>query len=189
MNAHPETIASERLVLAPLGVEHTGALFEGLRDPDAYRFVPGDAPHNANVLALRYRRTTAGPAAPDERWWNWAVATLERPAHPFGTVETSLSRSGMDALLAYILGRSAWERGFAFEASAPQSLIFAVTHSPSVSTPTSTRATSVRSGSQSGSACIASKRIIGADCFKGSTSDEYHFRLITTDQKDDDGQT
>ena len=188
MNAHPEAIETERLILAPLGVEHANPLYDALRDAEIYRFVPGDEPQNPNVLALRYRRTAAGPAARDERWWNWAVAARERPASPFGTVETSLSQSGRHAVLGYMFGRAAWGRGFAFEAcSAAISYLRRVARTERIDAFVDTRnERSIRLAERLGMQRV--ETVIDADRFKGSASDEYHFRLLMTAQKDDDGQ-
>ena len=189
MNAQPGTIATERLVLAPLDVAHAHALFEALRDPEIYRYVPGDAPRDPSVLALRYRRIAAGPTAPEERWWNWAVATRERPADPFGTVETSLSQSGLYAMLGYRFGRSAWGRGFAFEAcDAAIAYLRRNARTERIDAYVDTRnERSIRLAERLGMHRV--ETILGADCFKGSSSDEYHFRLVWTDQKDNDGKT
>ncbi len=189
MKAHPEAIVTERLVLAPLDVEHAAALFEALRDSEVYRYVPGEAPHDANVLALRYRRTAAGPTAPDERWWNWAVAANDRPDLPFGTVEATLSQSGLHASLGYMFGRAAWGRGFAFEACrAAIEYLRTNARTERIDAYVDTRnERSIRLAERLGMQRV--ETIIGADRFKGSASDEYHFRLSWTDQKDSDGQT
>lgn len=188
MNAHPDAISTERLILAPLGVEHAGALFEALRDPELYRYVPGDAPERENVLAARYRRTAAGPRAHDERWWNWAVATRELPSLPFGTVETSLTHDGAHAVLGYMFGRSAWGRGFAFEAcGAAIAYLRERARTRQIDAFVDTRnERSIRLAERLGMERI--ETIVVADRFKGSASDEYHFRLLTTEQKDNDGQ-
>lgn len=187
MNARPQAITTERLLLAPLGVEHADALFEALHDAEIYRYVPGDVPQRANDLALRYRRTSAGPAAPDERWWNWAVAARERPAKPFGTVETSLSQSGKHASLGYMFGRSAWGRGFAFEAcSAAIAYLRRHAATERIDAFIDTRnERSIRLAERLGMHRV--ETVARADYFKGSASDEYHFRLLTTDQKEHDG--
>jgi len=116
LEGHPQPLFTERLTLRPLGPEHAPALFAAFRDPAVYEFIPDDPPRAAGDLEARYRRTSAGPPTNDERWWNWAVASRERPDAPFGTVETSIRCDTGRALIGYVFGRAAWGCGFACEA-------------------------------------------------------------------------
>ncbi len=185
----PARLETERLVLLPLGAEHASALFEALRDPEIYRYVPGDAPLAADVLEARYRRTAAGPAKNDERWWNWAVATRARPDAPFGTVEVSLTAHGACAQLGYLFGVAAWGHGFAFEAcGAAIAYLRAEARTKQIDAFIDTRnLRSIRLAGRLGLQRV--ETLIGADHFKGSASDEYHYRLLSTEQKDPHGQT
>lgn len=63
-------------------------------------------------------RVSRGPAAADERWWNWAIVTRAGPRRALGTVELSLRRDGAVTHLAYALGRAWWGAGYAREACA-----------------------------------------------------------------------
>jgi ribosomal-protein-alanine N-acetyltransferase len=176
----PARLETERLVLLPLGIEHAGALFEALRDPAIYRYVPGDAPLATDALEARYRRTSAGPAKPSERWWNWAVATRAAETRPFGTVEVSLTSSGAHAQLAYLFGVAAWGHGFAFEAcGAAVAYVRDQARTERIDAYIDTRnERSIRLAERLGLRRV--ETIIGADHFKGSVSDEYHYRLLST---------
>ncbi len=175
-------------MLVPLGVEHARALYDALRNPELYRYIPTDAPATARDLEARYRRTFAGPAAPDERWWNWAVAGRESPAVPFGTVETSLSQNGANAQIAYVFGLAAWGRGYAREAcEAVLAYLGERARTTTIEAYIDTRNTrSIRLVERLGLERV--ETISGADYFKGSPSDEYHYRLSLAADEVDDAQ-
>jgi RimJ/RimL family protein N-acetyltransferase len=178
VNLRPVALTTKRLTLSPLGAEHAAALFVALRDPEIYRYLPADPPRNIGALEARYRHTSAGPPKPDERWWNWAVALREEGALPIGTVEVTLREHGATALLAYVFGRDAWGRGIANEACAA-----AIAHlherarTREIDAYIDTRnARSIRLAERLGMQRI--ETVVEADHFKGSASDEYHYRLV-----------
>ncbi len=188
MSARPEALLTERLALTPLDVEHARALFGVLCDPEVYRYSPHDPPQAVSDLEARYRRTGAGPSAPDERWWNWAVAERAAPGAPFGTVELSLRDGGACADLAYVFGRPAWGRGIAFEACSA-ALAYAVARAGTrrIEAQIDTRnVRSIRLAERLGMRRF--ETVLAADYFKGSTSDEYHFCLSPICDEENDAQ-
>jgi ribosomal-protein-alanine N-acetyltransferase len=178
LSRRPARLETARLVLLPLGSEHASALFLALGDPQVYRFIPGDAPLGTHILEARYRHTSAGPASSAERWWNWAVAARETPALPFGTVEVSLADNGARAQLGYLFGRAAWGHGFAFEACrAVVACVREEAQAEQIDAFIDTRnERSIRLAQRLGMRRL--ETLIGADHFKGSASDEYHYRLV-----------
>ncbi len=188
MRAQPEAVPTGRLTLAPLGPAHAEPLFAALRDPEIYRYIPLEPPRTASDLEARYRRMSQGPPAPEERWWNWAVSLARAPAEPLGTVELSLAGSGAVAHLAYMFGRAAWGYGYAFEAcNAALAYAFAHAGTRAVDAYVDTRnARSIRLAERLGMHCV--ETVIGADYFKGSASDEHHFRLTPAAEKEHDAK-
>jgi len=176
LSAHPQSLLTLRLTLAPLGPEHATALFEAFADAEVWRFIPSEPPVSPASLAARFARTVGGPAAADERWWNWAVALRAADNVPFGSVELSLARGGRHATLAYMFGRRAWGYGYACEACGA-ALDYLREAAPVATVDALIDTRNARS--------IALARrlrferietLANADYFKGSASDEYRYR-------------
>ncbi|MFF0270042.1 GNAT family N-acetyltransferase [Kribbella sp. NPDC004536] len=104
-------IATERLRLLPLRVEHAVRMAEVLSDPSLYTFTGGEPP-TVEALEARYRRQLAGPGNEDEQWLNWVV---EYDGDLIGYVQATVT--GSTAEIAWVIG-TAWQgRGFAKEAA------------------------------------------------------------------------
>ena len=170
------TIETHRLLLEPLRRSHAAELFEILSDPLLYRFIPQDPPVTLEALADRYERleTRASPSG-EEAWLNW-TARLKADSICLGRIEATV-RQGRSALLAYQIGASYWGRGFAAEAC--RRVIRALFEDWAVEqimAEVDTRNTaSIRLLERLGFGRGALR--IGADVFKGSSSDEFTYTL------------
>jgi RimJ/RimL family protein N-acetyltransferase len=106
-------IATQRLVLEPLSVEHAGEMTGVLADPALHAFT-GGAPLGADALRARYARLVAGSPDPDVVWRNWVIrlAAEDRLA---GTVQATIA--GGVAEVAWVVGTPWQGRGIATEAA------------------------------------------------------------------------
>lgn len=90
-------------------------MFEALRDPAIYTFIPRTVPKTAEELAARFARvieeTAPGRA---EQWLNWTVWLSETDA-PLGMVEATVDAAHMVAV-AYLFDPRVHGRGYAREA-------------------------------------------------------------------------
>ncbi len=111
-------IATRRLRLEPLRVEHAAALYEGLREPDLYRFTDDAPPPSLEWLEARYARLERR-TSPDglSRWLNWAIWAPEQGRH-VGYVQATVDPPGDEAGIAYVLLSPYRGRGYAREAVA-----------------------------------------------------------------------
>ncbi|WP_320779197.1 GNAT family N-acetyltransferase [Streptomyces sp. CRN 30] len=122
-----ESIATDRLDLLPLRVEHAEEMAAVLSDPALHTFI-GGTPYDPDGLRSRYRRLTAGSPDPAVTWLNWVV--LLRPEGCLtGTVQATVgpssgdpstgdpSTGGLLAEVAWVTGTPWQRRGIAGEAA------------------------------------------------------------------------
>jgi RimJ/RimL family protein N-acetyltransferase len=104
-----------RLRLEPLQPDHAEAMFEGLRDPRLYAFVPDEPPTSIDALRERYERL-ATRRSPDgsQGWLNWAIADRRSGAY-LGYAQATVRGDG-SAAVAYVLFADVWGSGYAREA-------------------------------------------------------------------------
>ena len=167
------TLRSPRLVLEPLTAAHADALFEGMRDPSLYPFIPQEPPASVEALRTRYRRLEAR-VSPDgrEQWLNWAVRHGE--AH-VGLVEVTVT--GDKASLAYFVLATWQRRGIAREAcAAVLTELWRRTPVPFVEATVDDR-NEASLGLLASLGFVEERRVTGADFFKGRSSDEVVLRL------------
>jgi len=108
-----EWIASARLTLEPLRVEHAEEMIAVLADDSLYTFTGGKAPTLASLEA-RYRTQIAGSRRPGEVWRNWIIRTIaDRKAIGFGQADIA---DGI-AELAWVIGVASQGNGYATEAA------------------------------------------------------------------------
>ena len=107
-------IATQRLMLEPLGAGHAERLFAPLSDPALYTFLPGDPPLSVEALHERYQRLEQR-RSPDgkELWLNWAAR--QESGTYVGLVEATV-RADASAQIAYFVFRPFQRQGFAAEA-------------------------------------------------------------------------
>jgi RimJ/RimL family protein N-acetyltransferase len=110
-------IATARLDLLPLLVEHAEQMAPVLSDPALHTFT-GGAPDSPRELRSRYQRITAGSPDPAVSWLNWVIQLREEGCLT-GTVQATIGSSGggLTAEIAWVVG-TAWQgRGIATEAA------------------------------------------------------------------------
>jgi RimJ/RimL family protein N-acetyltransferase len=107
-----EAIATERLLLLPLRVEHAEKMALVLADPALHTYI-GGAPSTAESLRIRYRRLEAGSPDPEITWLNWVISLDGRLT---GTVQATVG-PGPTAEIAWVVGTPWQGRGIAKEAA------------------------------------------------------------------------
>lgn len=167
-------IQTARLSLIPLTPDHATALFAGLSDPALYTFQPDDPYPDIAALRARFTRLCAGPEDDSQvRWLNWTAFANDTP---IGTIQiTVMDRA--PSLLAYMILTPHQTKGYATEGCrAVIADTFATTRTPAIDALIDTRNTaSIALIERIGFTRIAT--IPNADPFKGSASDEFHYRL------------
>ncbi|WP_448317235.1 GNAT family N-acetyltransferase [Streptomyces sp. CO7] len=112
-----ETIATERLELLPLRVEHAEEMAAVLGDPALHAFIGGE-PETPQGLRSRYRRLVAGSSDPAVGWLNWVIR-LRAASCLTGTVQATVHFDGPDTVaeVAWVVGTPWQGRGIAGEAA------------------------------------------------------------------------
>jgi [ribosomal protein S5]-alanine N-acetyltransferase len=110
-----DPIFTPRLELRRTRVEDAAAMFEALRHPEMYRYVPHKTPATTADVETRFARVMQ-ETAPDrlEQWLNWTVWRREDGA-PLGTVEATVNQHSA-ASIGYIFDPRMWGHGYATEA-------------------------------------------------------------------------
>lgn len=172
-------LKTERLKLEPLQQAHAALLFPWLQDPRIYTYTPQNPPVSLHALAQRYA-LLQGRLAPegDEAWLNWAVRLTSSSSAPtyVGCVQATVLPT-RSAYLAYEFFPPFWGNGYAGEAcGCVLQQIFVDYAITTVEAEVDTRNTaSIRLLERLGFARVGYKA--EADFFKGSSSDEYTYRL------------
>jgi RimJ/RimL family protein N-acetyltransferase len=112
-----DPIFTQRLELRRTRVEDAAAMYEALRHPEIYTFLPRNAPKDAAEVAARFARVMH-ETAPDraEQWLNWTV-WLRQPLTPLGAIEATVNARN-EAAIGYLFDPRHWRRGYAREALA-----------------------------------------------------------------------
>jgi RimJ/RimL family protein N-acetyltransferase len=113
MAVETEMIATPRLDLLPLRVEHADAMAAVLGDPRLHEFI-GGAPATASELRARYARMLAGPPDPAVSWCNWVIS-LHADGRLTGTVQATITPDSAE--IAWVVGTPWQGRGIATEAA------------------------------------------------------------------------
>lgn len=110
-----DPLLTPRLELRRTRVEDAAAMFEALRHPEMYRYVPHTTPTSIAEVEARFARVIQ-ETAPDrlEQWLNWTVWLREGGA-PLGTIEATVSQHHA-ATIGYIFDPRRWGHGYATEA-------------------------------------------------------------------------
>ncbi len=165
------------LLLEPLLAAHATALFGALQEERLYRFIPQDPPTSPEALAARYARV-ASRCSPDgrERWLNWAMRL--RDDGPYvGTLVASVYPDRAAADVAYSVFVPHQRHGYAREGLTRVLAHLYEDHGVQVvAVQIDTRNTpSIALVEALGFARVGEQK--GADAFKGTISDEYHYEL------------
>lgn len=108
-----EAIATPRLELRPLQVDHAEEMAVVLADPALHTHIGGQ-PLSTEQLRLRYRRLVAGSPDPAVAWLNWVISLDGRLT---GTVQATVG-PGPIAEIAWVVGTPWQGLGIAKEAAA-----------------------------------------------------------------------
>ena len=102
------TLATDRLTLEPLRIDHAIEMVDVLADPALYGFIGGEPPTEADLVA-RYTRQVSRAD-----WHNWIVRVKDT-GQAIGTVQATV---GEDATaLAWVISAGAQGHGYATEAA------------------------------------------------------------------------
>ena len=109
-------LATPRLDLDPLKVEHADEMVGVLCDPALYGFIGGEPP-TLDALRAQYRRLAAGRSANGaEEWHNWTVRRRSDGV-AVGTVQATIVSDRAAADVAWMTGLPWQGQGYAAEAA------------------------------------------------------------------------
>jgi RimJ/RimL family protein N-acetyltransferase len=108
-------LATARLDLLPLRVEHAEEMAAVLDDPALHTFI-GGAPSTPAALRDRYEHLVAGSPDAAVSWHNW-VLRLRDTGRLTGTVQATVTDHGHTAEIAWVVGTAWQRRGIASEAA------------------------------------------------------------------------
>jgi [ribosomal protein S5]-alanine N-acetyltransferase len=110
-----DPLFTPRLELRRTRTEDAAAMFDALRDPRMYAFIPRSAPGSVEDVRERFARVMQ-ETAPDraEQWLNWTVWIRETGAG-IGTIEATVRRDD-SVEIGYLFDPKVWRRGYAREA-------------------------------------------------------------------------
>ncbi len=111
-----EPLFTPRLEIRRTRVEDAGAMFEALRDPDMYTYIPRAAPKTVTEVEERFARITQ-ETAPDriEQWLNWTIWLCESGT-PIGMVEGTVYPDNV-VFVGYMFDPRHHRRGYGREAT------------------------------------------------------------------------
>src|SRR5690625_2201522 len=104
---------SKSLVIEPLKKDHASKLFEVLKDPIIYIYIPEESPTGEEALADKFNVLSKGaPSHLGELWLNYAVYDSDISRY-VGTVQATIFMNDKKASVAYILNSKYWGKGYA----------------------------------------------------------------------------
>ena len=163
----------------PLREAHATLLHANFQDERLYRWIPQEPP-DLEQLRLHYRRLEARQS-PDgtEAWLNWTLRLKEEQVFA-GTLEATIHAND-HASIAYFVFPAFWGRGVAKEACGRLCAHLVEDWrvkqlAANIDTRNAASIALVRS-----LGFVVAKTIRNADFFKGSSSDEYVYRLSVAD--------
>lgn len=110
-----DPIFTPRLELRRTRLEDAVAMFEALRDPAMYAYLPRNAPHDIAEIEARFARVMQDIAPDrDNQWLNWTV-WLRKTGRPLGMVEATV-RPDRSVSIGYQFDPRIWHKGYGREA-------------------------------------------------------------------------
>lgn len=111
-----DKFTSKSLILEPLKKDHASRLFEVLKDPKIYIYIPEDPPTSEEGLAKKFDVWSKGaPSHLDELWLNYAVYDSGISQY-IGTLQATIFKNDKKAFVAYLLNSNYWGKGYATQA-------------------------------------------------------------------------
>jgi RimJ/RimL family protein N-acetyltransferase len=175
------TLETSRLLLEPIHSYHAVNLYEPLQSPAIYEFIPEDPPASLEALTTRYQKLSARISSDgQELWLNWDIRLRNEKTY-VGVLQATIY-SDATAYLAYILFPPFWKQGYASEGCRRiLELLFTDYRVRIVIAEIDTRNTaSMKLVEHLGFQRVGTK--LDADFFKGSTSHEYRYEILSPDQ-------
>jgi len=166
------SLATDRLILQPLGPEHARELFPALQDAHLYRYIPVDPPLTVEALEAQYRAWAERKSADGSELWLNYVVRFRQTGRAVATVQATVKDEG-EAFIAYQTFSEHLGRGYAREACRALTEYLA---RPDISVQALVDTRNL--ASQRLLEAIGFDRvekIDGADHFKGQVSDEYRY--------------
>ena len=115
LDVSPAPLLTPRLELRRTRMEDAAAMFEALRDPEIYAFIPRAAPQAIADVEQRFARileeTAPGRA---EQWLNWTVWLRDGGA-AIGMIEATAAPDHAVSI-GYMFDPRCWRRGYGREA-------------------------------------------------------------------------
>ena len=109
-------LEAARLRLEPLGPGHAQpAFFEGLRDPELYRYETEQPPADLPSLRERFTQLADGSGDEAEVWLNW-VSLRRDDATALGYVQATVDVARASATIGYLVLTAHQRRGYGREA-------------------------------------------------------------------------
>lgn len=110
-----DPIFTPRLELRRTRLEDAAAMFEALRDPAMYAYLPRGVPRDFSEIEARFTRVMREIAPDrDDQWLNWTV-WLRETGQPLGMIEAT-ARPDHSVSIGYQFDPRNWRRGYGREA-------------------------------------------------------------------------
>lgn len=168
-------LRTKRLGIEKLNRNHGESLYEVLKDPAVYSYIPQNAPLSIAELRQCYTKLENNLLTPDgEIWINYAVRLVATNEY-IGRIEATVR--GIEAEIAYLFGSRYWGLGYASESIKKLISFLKQVYDVSViRAATDTRNTnSIKLLDRLGFQFV--KQVNAADSFKGEVSNEYVYEL------------
>ncbi|MEN0581567.1 GNAT family N-acetyltransferase [Phytobacter palmae] len=176
-----EPLMSDLYLLEPLDKSHAPGMYAGLSIESDYKYIPSNPPASLAELIARYERVSQRHS-PDKReiWLNWVIINRKSGAY-LGYVQSTIMTDECWAYIAYHVFGAYQRKGVAKQCV--RMLIdylfnhYNLSHVDALID--SRNLASVRLME-----CLQLKKINelkDADFFKGSTSDEFHYRIFNSE--------
>lgn len=170
-----DNIITANLILEPILPKHSEILFDSLQSDELYTYIPQNPPKSVNSLKDKYTKWSKRQSSDNEEIWiNYAIYHKLKNIY-VGTVQATIQSN--DTYIAYEVFPNYWKNGIAKEAcNALIHFLFSNYSSKIIKAHVDTRnKASIGLLNSLGFKCI--DKLLGADEFKGSISDEFVYSI------------
>lgn len=170
-------IETENFILEPITVSHAKELFDLFQDKELYIFIPIDAPKSVESLKLKFEKWQKRYSEDkNEIWINYAILDKKTKKYK-GTLQATIIKNA-ETYIAYEIFPKYWRNGIAKECvSRLIDILFIEFKSEIITAHLDTRNTASLKLLESLNFKF-NRKIIDADFFKNTTSDEFVYELI-----------
>lgn len=176
-----ESLMSDLYILEPLDKSHANEMYAGLCSVDDYKFIPANPPASMDELIARYERISQH-YSPDKRqiWLNWVIIHRQSGAH-HGYVQSTIMVEKNWAYIAYHVFGRYQKRGVAKQC-VRMVIDFIFKHYNLSHVDALIDSRNLASiGLVESLKLKKINELKDADFFKGSTSDEFHYRIFNNE--------